>query len=170
MTSAKQIAANRRNGPKSRGPRTAAGKSSARHNALRHGLAAVTCRYLSYSPIIERIARAICADEENPRLFEQALAIAENEVVLLRVRAQRVAAIERQMAKDTIESRDAFAAMREEFAAMRHAMSDFGRLAMSEELGRTESRHRPFPRDQGGASPGAAGKAAGVYNLRLRYC
>jgi hypothetical protein len=132
MTSAKQIAANRRNGPKSRGPRTAAGKSSARHNALRHGLAAVTCRYLRYSPLIERIARAICAGEEDPRLFEQALAIAENEVVLLRVRAQRVAAIERPMAKDPSESRDAFAAMRDEFAAMRHAMSDFGRLARYE--------------------------------------
>jgi hypothetical protein len=39
MTSERQIAANRRNSRKSRGPRTAAGKSIASRNALRHGVA-----------------------------------------------------------------------------------------------------------------------------------
>jgi hypothetical protein len=42
MTSESKIAANRRNGRKSRGPRTAAGKSIASRNALRHGFAAAT--------------------------------------------------------------------------------------------------------------------------------
>lgn len=42
MTSARQIAANRRNAQRSTGPRTEGGKDRARRNALRHGLTAET--------------------------------------------------------------------------------------------------------------------------------
>jgi hypothetical protein len=38
MTTARQIAANRRNAQRSTGPRTAPGKSTSSRNALRHGL------------------------------------------------------------------------------------------------------------------------------------
>ena len=58
MSSQKQIAANRRNGRKSRGPRTAAGKSVSSRNALRHGLASISRHNPAFAPRIEAIARA----------------------------------------------------------------------------------------------------------------
>jgi len=95
MTSEKKIAANRINGQKSRGPRTAAGKSRASRNALRHGLAAITRDNPALFPDIERIAKATCGGDTSPLLFEQALLIAESEIVLRCVRAERVGLIER---------------------------------------------------------------------------
>src|SRR5260370_34078623 len=123
MTSPAQIAANRGNGRKSRGPRTATGKSRASLNALRYGLAAITRRNPVLSPLIERVASAICGDDQNPLLFEQALIIAENEIILIRVRAERVAAIER-LQNSTLKPIEL-----REFDAMRRAMPALDRLA-----------------------------------------
>jgi hypothetical protein len=126
MTFQTKIAMNRNNDRKRRGPRTAAGKSRVSFNALRHGLAAVMRYNRAHSPRIERMARAICGDDQNPLLFDQALAIAEHEIVLLRVRAERVAAIERRRDKlNPIEWRD-------ELDAMRDALPDLDRLARYE--------------------------------------
>jgi hypothetical protein len=95
VTSQAKLAANRANGQKSRGPRSAAGKSSASRNAFRHGLAAITWTKPEIFPEIEPIARALCDEPDDPRLFEQALIIAEDEFVLRCVRVERIAAIER---------------------------------------------------------------------------
>jgi hypothetical protein len=94
MISHARAEASRSNGRKSRGPRTAAGKSCASRNALRHGLAALTYKPALF-PEIERIAKAICNGDTNPLLFEQALVIAENEMVLRCVCVERIAVIER---------------------------------------------------------------------------
>ena len=60
-------------------------------------------------------------------MFEQALTIAENQIVLIRVRAERVAAIERELdiPPESIARRD-------ELAAMRRAIPALERLARYE--------------------------------------
>jgi hypothetical protein len=78
-----------------RGPRGEAGKSRASRKTLRHGLAAITRHDPTLFPDIERMAKALCNGDANPLLLEQALVIAENELVLRSVRAEGVAVIER---------------------------------------------------------------------------
>ena len=95
MTSERRIAANRLNGPKSRGPRSAAGKSIASHNALRHGLAAIIYRQPMPTADIEKFAKALCGDDDDPSLFKQALTIANNALVLRAINVQQLAVIER---------------------------------------------------------------------------
>jgi len=94
MISRARAEASRNNGRKSRGPRTAAGKSCASHNALRHGLAAFTYKPAAFAEV-ERIAKAICNGNTDPLLFDQALVIAENEMVRRCVRVEAIALIER---------------------------------------------------------------------------
>ena len=94
MISRAKAEASRNNGRKSRGPRTAAGRSCASHNALRHGLAALTYKPAAFAEV-ERIAKAICNGDTNPLLFDQALVIAENEMVRRCVRVEAIALIER---------------------------------------------------------------------------
>jgi hypothetical protein len=94
MISRARAEASRSNGRKSRGPRTAAGRSCASHNALRHGLAALTYKPAAFAEV-ERIAKAICNGDTNPLLFDQALVIAENEMVRRCVRGEAIAMIER---------------------------------------------------------------------------
>ena len=50
MSSNRKLAANKRNGCKSSGPRTAAGKKKASRNALKHGLSAVVHRQPALPP------------------------------------------------------------------------------------------------------------------------
>ncbi len=95
MTSDRQIAANRRNSRSSGGPRSAAGERRASRNELRHGLAAITYRAPAPTGDIERLARAICGQDDDPRLFGAALAIAENHFVRRAIRQQQIAVIER---------------------------------------------------------------------------
>lgn len=95
MTSQRKIEANRRNSRKSGGPRTATGKTNASRNAMRHGLAAIVHRQPAPTAEIERLARAICGDDNDPALFAQAVIIADNELVLRAISEQQVAVVER---------------------------------------------------------------------------
>jgi hypothetical protein len=95
MTSALRIAANRKSARKSTGPKTREGNSRSSRNAVRHGLEAVNFGHQGLSEKVERIAKAICKDASDPFRFEQAIIIAESEIMVARVRAARLAAIER---------------------------------------------------------------------------
>ncbi len=95
MTSARKARANRSNGRKGRGPRTPAGKLRSSRNALRHGFAATIYRPPLPQLHIEHFAETLCGDDRNPWLFEQALMIAENHMLLCLIEAQQLAVVER---------------------------------------------------------------------------
>ena len=96
MISAKKAAANRINGRKGRGPRTSAGKARASRNARRHGLAAFS---VSKDPAMAEEVRpmveALCDGDDDPLLRPLAVMVAENQLWLNYVRAEKVALIER---------------------------------------------------------------------------
>ena len=112
MSSQAQLAANRANARKGRGPRTAAGKTRASRNALGHGLAAISRHNLAYFHEIGRIAMAYCEGDTDPLLFEQALIIGESDVILSCLVGERLAAIERMRDPEAIPSRTATRAWR----------------------------------------------------------
>jgi hypothetical protein len=93
MTSAKKVAANRSNSRRSTGPRTSRGKTSASRNALRHGLATIPLPQPEVSSRIKRIAEKIVGDNAGSAQYEQAVIIAESEIMMLNVRAASVAVI-----------------------------------------------------------------------------
>src|SRR3954454_21799852 len=64
MATDKQIAANRRNGALSRGPKTAAGKARSSRNALKHGLAVPITRDRATARKIRRAARQLSPSAE----------------------------------------------------------------------------------------------------------
>lgn len=96
MTSQRKMAANRRNGRKSNGPRSTAGKARASGNAFRHGLAVINHVEITPSEKVEFLAFVICDEnDEPPALFAQAQVLARNEMALRAIREQQCAVIER---------------------------------------------------------------------------
>ena len=94
MTSAAKIAANRRNAQRSTGPRTSLAKARVRRNALRHGLAACVVGDPTEATEVDRVAAAICGPQAEPLEREQALIVAEAQVILKRVRRARAQLME----------------------------------------------------------------------------
>jgi hypothetical protein len=145
MTSERKISANRINGRKSRGPRTAAGKSKASRNAWRHGLATISYLNPAASGKIAVMAKVICGEHADPLLFEQALIIAENTMLLHCVGTERVALIERLrdiMAKP-LAKRDTLTQARARQQQTRRAHAELTR--MRAELGMTKNQAFPKP-------------------------
>jgi hypothetical protein len=128
MSSQAQIAANRVNGRKSRGPRTAAGKTRASRNALRYGFGAISRHSPAYFPEIERIARSYCEGDTDPLLFEQALIIAENDMILMCVNAECSAAIERMRDSHAIPFSDTKASFARARARLTQAQLAYAEL------------------------------------------
>jgi hypothetical protein len=86
MATDRQVAANRRNGSLSRGPKTAAGKARSSRNALKHGLSIPANRDKALLRRIEVLAR-ILAQSGAGNVFGQARAAAQAELELARARA-----------------------------------------------------------------------------------
>lgn len=95
MTSETKIASNRTNAKKNTGPKTARGKSRASHNAWRHGWAVAQKGDSTVSADVKRMATAICGGNATTALYQHAVIIAECEILLIKLRAARVAAIQR---------------------------------------------------------------------------
>lgn len=95
MISPKKVAASQNNGRKSRGPRTAAGKTRASRNARRHGLSVFKVNDAAMTEPVKQMVAALCQGNEDPLLREQAVMIAENQVWLSCIKAEKVALIER---------------------------------------------------------------------------
>jgi hypothetical protein len=94
MTSERRLAANRKNAKRSTGPRTARGKLRVRSNAVQHGLTTTALRHPALAMDIQRMAKAICAESKNRLQFDQALSIAESELMLTKVRSTRFGALQ----------------------------------------------------------------------------
>jgi hypothetical protein len=95
MASERQIAANRRNGRKSTGPRSGAGRKRASRNAYRHGLTLNITSTAAFAKQLDKLARKIAGNTDDAITLERARAIAQAELDLARVRRAKVALIER---------------------------------------------------------------------------
>jgi hypothetical protein len=89
MTSAAQIAANRRNALKSTGPRTALGKTRSAQNARRPSVVLPAASDDLTSQEIVALAQAIAGPGADPVLRELALPLAAAQIDLLRIRRIR---------------------------------------------------------------------------------
>ena len=98
MASERQIAANRRNGRKSTGPRSGAGRKRASRNAYRHGLTLSISSTAAFAKQLDKLVHKIAGDTEDEIVLERARAFAQAELELARVRRAKVALIERASA------------------------------------------------------------------------
>ena len=94
MATDRQIAANRRNGALSRGPKTAAGKARSSRNALKHGLAIPITRDHETARKIRRAARQMAPSAVGDTIRNAQIA-AEATFELARVRAAFEAVVAR---------------------------------------------------------------------------
>ena len=91
MSSEAKIAANRRNATKSTGPRTTAGKARSRRNAFRHGLATPVCSDPAVADQVTVLANAFLSPSLAGNSPQAALAAAEAQLEIMRVRQTRTA-------------------------------------------------------------------------------
>jgi hypothetical protein len=93
VASERQIAANRRNAPKSTGPQSRAGRKRASGNAYRHGLSLSITSSPAFAKQLDKLARKIAGDTEDVIILDRARAAAEALLHLARVRRAKVALI-----------------------------------------------------------------------------
>lgn len=89
MTSARQIAANRRNARASTGPKTAAGKARAARNGRRHGLTVSARGDPQHARAIADLARSIAGPDAGIEQRSRAERAAAAHIEVMRVRRAR---------------------------------------------------------------------------------
>ena len=93
MASVSKIAANRRNASRSTGPRSRIGKSHARRNAVRHGLAARAVLGAEEAASVQAMADQIVDGSSGVLKFHSACVVAQAELDLVRIRELKVTLI-----------------------------------------------------------------------------
>jgi hypothetical protein len=91
MVSSTRLAANRANAKRSTGPRTEAGKSRSRLNALKHGLALAASAVPGLEMDVMQLAQILAgAAKDDPLVIAAAVRVAEAAIDVLRARRARV--------------------------------------------------------------------------------
>jgi hypothetical protein len=103
VTSARKIAANRRNARASTGPKTRHGRARSAKNALRHGLSLP----IKEHPLLSEEARALAGRIAGPGAIANinllSLRVAEAEIDLRRVREARQSSLPQQLSNAEVE-------------------------------------------------------------------
>lgn len=95
MASPRQYAANRRNAQRSTGPRTRAGKTRSRRNALSHGLAIPAASLPEFAPDLAALTQALAGElAHHPDVRAAAARVAEATLEALRARRARTILLE----------------------------------------------------------------------------
>jgi hypothetical protein len=112
MSTEKQIAANRQNGAKSRGPRTAEGKAAASRNAFSHGLSRPIsqCTGPAAAQIAE-FARQLVGEDASQSELDLATVAAEAQFDLARIYQQRQAIVTQEIFGEVAPSPQALGQM-----------------------------------------------------------
>lgn len=90
MNEKRRSNANRANAQRSTGPKTAAGKARVAKNALRHGLAVHVLAVPELEAEVNELARLLAGEAASPSRLSLALAVAEAQIDLKRIRTARV--------------------------------------------------------------------------------
>ena len=131
VSSQDKITANRRNGARSRRPRTSSGKAKSRFNALRHGLASqevvATLRIPTIAtPDISALANAICGEHGYPACLEPATRLAESLLTLRKIEEVRLHIIEMgRLAASVTELASLLRYERRALSRQKRALHDF---------------------------------------------
>src|SRR5438045_695066 len=102
-TSTRRILANRKNAKSSTGPRSQTGKRRVAQNATRHGLSSAHLDEPGVSERVRLLAQMIVPDT-NDEVYQQVLIIAEAQLLIGRVRAAQINAIESFRRRSSLRS------------------------------------------------------------------